>query len=115
MTTLGPEGSQEFVLASILAVRTIRPSIQIKVRYGFVDASGSGFGSSIAFPDGIFYRVGVWGRDAKDSSFNYPELHNLVETLEAEDKAGNVCNSEVLIMTNNSTAEACFTKETQVA
>jgi hypothetical protein len=82
------------------------------VRYGFGDASGSGFGSSIAFPDGIAYRIGVWGKDCEDSSSNYRELRNLVETLETEVEAGNLHNSEVFMMTDNSTAESCFYRGT---
>jgi hypothetical protein len=94
------------------AVRTIRPSKRIDVRYGFGDASGSGFGGSIALPSGISYRVGVWGKDAEDSSSNYRELRNLVETLEAEAEAGNLNNCEMFMMTDNSTAEACFYRGT---
>lgn len=33
------------------------------VRYGFGDASGSGFGSTIETPEGLKYRIGVWGGD----------------------------------------------------
>ena len=80
------------------AVRTIRPSRRIDVRYGFGDASGSGFGGSIFFPGGISYRVGVWGKDAEDSSSNYRELRNLVETLETEVAAGNQLHSGSLFL-----------------
>jgi hypothetical protein len=78
------------------------------VRYGFGDASGSGFGGSIALPGGISYRIGVWGKDAEDSSSTYRELQNLVETLKAEVEAGNLRNCKMFMMTDNSTAEACF-------
>jgi hypothetical protein len=94
--------------ADVPAVRTIRPSSRIDVRYGFGDASGSGFGGSIALPGGISYRIGVWGSDSEGSSSNYRELRNLVETLEAEVEAGNLKNCEMFMMTDNSTAEACF-------
>jgi hypothetical protein len=90
------------------AVRTLRPSKRIDVRYGFVDASGSGFGGSIEFPGGISYQIGVWGKDCEDSLSNYRELRNLVETLETEVEAGNLHNSGVFMMTDNSTAESCF-------
>jgi hypothetical protein len=57
------------------AVQTIRPSGWIDVWYGFGDASGSGFGGSIALlPGRISYRVGVWGSDTEDSSSNNREL-----------------------------------------
>jgi hypothetical protein len=42
--------------------------------YGFVGASGAGFGNSIALPDGtILYRQGLWGCDADSTSSNFRE------------------------------------------
>ena len=40
------------------------------VRYGFGDASGTGFGSTIQTAQGLKYRVGVWGSDEEDESSN---------------------------------------------
>jgi hypothetical protein len=76
--------------------------------YGFVDASGLGFEGSLMLSRGISYRVGVWGRDADNSSSNYRELRNLVESFESELEAGNLEICEVFMMTDNSTAESCF-------
>ena len=51
--------------------------------YGFVDASGTGFGSSLLVPGNhVLFRQGIWGRDTDHSSSNYRELCNLVNTLE---------------------------------
>jgi hypothetical protein len=87
------------------AIRSIRPCARIDVRYGFVDASGSGFGGSVTLDGKIAYQIGVWGRDMEDLSSNYRELRNLVETLEVECKAGNLKDCEIFMMTDNSTAE----------
>ena len=86
--------------------------MRIDVRYGFVDASGAGFGGSIGLVGKIAYRFGVWGRDMDDSSSNYRELRNLVETLEVECEAGNLRDCEMFMMTDNSTAGACFYRGT---
>ena len=55
------------------------------VRYGFVDASGSGFGSTwkAAGLDEIYFWFGVWDEEENlDKSSNFQELSNLVERLE---------------------------------
>lgn len=54
------------------------------VRYGFGDASGSGFGSTIQTKHGLRYRIGVWGSDDDDESSNFKELENVVTTVELE-------------------------------
>ena len=80
------------------------------VVYGFVDASGQGFGSSLTSPTGVAYTIGVWGRDDESQSSNYRELHNLVSTLERLVKEGNMQDSEIFMFTDNSTAEAAYYK-----
>ena len=42
-------------------LRLVRPRSVCSVRYGFGDASGSGFGSTFSSPGVILYRHGVWG------------------------------------------------------
>jgi hypothetical protein len=106
------EALKALLEADAPAVRSIRPSMRIDVRYGFGDASAAGFGGSILLPGGISYRLSVWGKDTEDSCSNYRELHNLVETLETEVEAGNLKNCEMFMMTDNSTAEACFYRGT---
>jgi len=80
------------------------------VVYGFVDASGHGFGSSLTSTTGVSYTIGVWGRDDESQSSNYRELHNLVATLERYAVDGTISNSEVFMFTDNTTAEAAFYK-----
>jgi hypothetical protein len=59
--------------------RVIRSSSLIVAIYGFGNASGSGFGSSIMTPSGVSYRYGLWGSDLDDASSNFCELFNLTE------------------------------------
>ena len=42
------------------------------------------FGSTVARPNGLYGRFGIWGKDAEDQSSNYRELRNLIETVEEE-------------------------------
>ena len=84
-------------------------SISVAV-YGFVDASGMGFGSSVETAGGLLYRYGLWGRDADDTSSNYKELRNLVEAVEEGVDTGVLCSTELFIFTDNSTAEGAYYK-----
>jgi len=77
--------------------------------YGFVDASGAGFGSSFHLPNNtIWFRQGIWGRDADNTSSNYRELRNLVEALEEGIAQGALINSEVFVFMDNSIAEGAY-------
>jgi hypothetical protein len=58
------------------------------VRYGFGDASGTGFGSTIQTKNGLKYRIGVWVSDDEGESSNYKELENVVSTIAEEIKLG---------------------------
>jgi len=58
-------------------VRVVRTNAANFAFYGFGDASGSGFGSTITTPKGIHYRYGIWGDDLAGLSSNYRELFNL--------------------------------------
>lgn len=46
--------------------------------YGFLDASGSGFGSTIERDGEVVYRMGVWGKDEDGESSNWKEFGNVV-------------------------------------
>ena len=65
-------------------VRHVRSSNVYLALYGFADASGSGFGSTIQTKEGLRVRHGIWGRDSTGSSSNFKELKNLVDTIEQE-------------------------------
>ncbi len=92
-------------------VRLLRSSTLLVATYGFADASGAGFGSSIALPDGSTrFRHGFWGRDAESRSSNYRELRNLVETVEEFVQSGEHIGTELFLFTDNATAEGAYYK-----
>ena len=88
----------------------MRISRLLMVVYGFGDASGGGFGSSLKLRRGIAYRIGVYGTDVDGESSNYRELSNVVEALEEEAAAGSLKESTVFFFTDNATAEAAIYK-----
>jgi hypothetical protein len=90
-------------------VHYLRPTTTKMCLYGFVDASGAGFGSSFHLPNNtIWFRQGIWGRDADNTSSNYRELRNLVEALEEGIAQGALINSEVFVFMDNSIAEGAY-------
>ena len=111
------------------AERVIRAKTTVHVVYGFGDASGTGFGSSLTRlkamgsweklgpptdpgTNGLRYRIGVWGRDAEDASSNYRELRNVVEALEDAEANGVLADAQVFFCTDNSVAEMAIYKGT---
>lgn len=94
-------------------LRQVRPSGSCVVAYGFGDASGQGFGQTIDYEDGLLYSHGQWRHDlSSDRSSNFKELYNLVLMLEEAAAAGRFANTELFLLTDNSTAEAAFYKGT---
>jgi hypothetical protein len=57
--------------------RVVRSKSLMVAIYGFGDASGAGFGSTILGPDGIHYRHGIWGSDLSGK----PELCRVATCL----------------------------------
>jgi len=91
--------------------RMIRCASRLVAIYGFVDASSAGFGSSFELPQGmLFFRHGLWGRDADSASSNFRELCNLVDSIDEGVQNGELSNSELFIFTDNTTAEGCYYK-----
>lgn len=94
-------------------VRLVRSKNIAIALYGFGDASGSGFGSTLETKNkGLKIRYGVWGRDSNKLSSNYRELCNLVDTIEQEAESGFLSGTEMFLFTDNSVAEGCFYKGT---
>ena len=90
--------------------RLVRMSDQVKVIYGFGDASKHGFGASIELSTKqLYWRFGQWRLDEEVSS-NYRELRNLVEALEGAFEKGFLKDREVFMFTDNTTAESAFCK-----
>jgi hypothetical protein len=80
------------------------------ILYGFADASGSGFGSTVLGENGIRYRIGTWDSDTQDSSSNFREFMNVVEALLDEAREGHLRNALIFLCTDNSTVEAALAK-----
>ena len=89
-------------------LRLIRGSIIYQVVYVFGDASGEGFGSTYIEPTtgAVHFRFGIWGVEGKDTSSNFRELRNLVESLEEMGRVGSLAGREVLIFTDNMVSES---------
>jgi hypothetical protein len=77
--------------------------------YGFADASGSGFGSTIMLNGGIHYRIGTWGPD-EDETSNFREFENVVDALREEGEAGHLQDALIFMCTDNSTVESALVK-----
>ena len=120
----------ELVKGSTPPLRVVRGGKSVSLIYGFGDASGTGFGSAIQLSDGsVFFRSGLWKRpkDRKkadgvleDSPFylitdemssNYRELRNLVDSVEATAEGGHLDGCQLMLFTDNTTAELAFHKE----
>ena len=91
-------------------LRLVRGSAIYEALYIFGDASGLGFGSSWELGDQLGYRYGVWGLKGEDTSSNFRELLNLVETLERNGLNGDLTGREIFLFTDNSTAESVVHK-----
>lgn len=99
----------QLFLADAAPTRMVRFTKRAVAIYGFVDASNSGFGSSFELPDGsLLFRHGMWGRDADSQSSNFRELRNLVDSVEEGVACGELEDSELLIFTDNTTAEGGY-------
>mmetsp|Transcript_21443 Transcript_21443/g.30696 ORF Transcript_21443/g.30696 Transcript_21443/m.30696 type:complete len:502 (+) Transcript_21443:2685-4190(+) len=90
--------------------RFVRSKLIATACYGFGDASGSGFGSTVQGLDGVRYRHGLWGRDNNAKSSNYRELCNLVEVIEEGVLDGSLEGAELFLFTDNTVAESAFYK-----
>jgi hypothetical protein len=98
--------------------------------YGFADALGEGFGSTLMTPSGLQYRYGLWGHNLSHQSSNYRELRNMVDLVDLkmsdefpvlEDLVLSVTNlvtsstlpvTELYLFTDNSVAEGAFFRGT---
>jgi hypothetical protein len=92
-------------------LRKIRCSKTASAHYGFGDASGRGFGSTLKIGNRIHYEYGQWSEtDSFDTSSNWKELGNLVMALERKASEGYLDDCEVFLFTDNTTAEAAYWK-----
>jgi hypothetical protein len=102
-----------FALKELLSSKK-PPLVTIRVNsvyvYGFGDASGKGFGSTMLSSRGIKYRIGLLGADDEEESSNWKEFENQEEALVQEAEDGNLANSMVFFYTDNSIVESCLYK-----
>jgi hypothetical protein len=85
-----------------------RPSSSAVVLYGFGNASGSSFGTSLLINDTLHYRHGQWSTEHAENSLNYCELRNLVYAIEEATAKGLLQGGELFMFTDNSATESTF-------
>ena len=78
--------------------------------YGFVDASGSGFGSTMCIKGKIKYRIGTWSSNEDKNSSNWREFENLVCEVKQAGERGWLEATTVVLATDNQVVEACLHK-----
>ena len=89
---------------------TVRSTTCQVVVYGFVDASGSGFGSTLLVKGNIEYRIGTWSSKEDINSSNWREFENLVCEVEQAGTRGWLNNGTVVIATDNQVMESVLYK-----
>ena len=96
--------------------RRVRSKNIFEVFYGFGDASADGACLNhqrvkrFKLENRVHYRYGHWCTEVSESSSNFRELFNLIEGLEAQARESGLRDVEVIIFTDNSTAEEVFYK-----
>ena len=93
-------------------LRRARPASVAVGIYGFGDASGQGFGSSLVKGNDLIYCFGQWANQVTGESSNYRELYNLIQAIDEHSQDGTLENCELFLFTDNTTAEAAFYKGT---
>jgi hypothetical protein len=88
----------------------VRSKNIVTLMYGFCDASGRGFGSTIQGRGGVRYRIGTWESDAEDQSSNWREFENAVESCESEAAADRLRGAMLFLLTDNDTVEKALYK-----
>ena len=90
----------------------VRPNRSVALFYGFGDASGEGFGSSVSDSKHNKSRIrrGFWCTAISERSSNYREFRNLSEMVRDMHEAKGLEGCEVWIFTDNKVAELVFAK-----
>jgi hypothetical protein len=78
------------------------------VKYGFGDASGGGFGSSIQTDQDVDVMIGTWNEVGSNNSSNFRELANFVTRMEKEACSKKLRGSELFLFTDNDTAQSAY-------
>lgn len=90
----------------------IRGSLIFQVLYIFGDASSAGFRASWnnGQDSNVNSRFSVWAEEGIDTSLNYRECTNLVETLEDMGARGELEGREIFLYTDNMVSESITSK-----
>ena len=78
--------------------------------YGFVDASGGGYGIMVEVRGKVEYRIGTWDSREANNSSNWREFANLVEEVERAGKKGWLDGTVVVLATDNEVVEITIHK-----
>ena len=93
-------------------LRRIRSKLRRDFYYGFGDASGRSFGTSIQLDEIIEFEYGQWCTEDSEQSSNWRELSNLCTWLYQLVREHKLTDCEVFVFTDNMTAERAFWKGT---
>ena len=93
-------------------LRRVRSRTVSHVLYGFGDASGSAFGSTLTDGKSIYFEYGQWCTTESEESSNWRELNNLVQTIAGWTERQDIMGSQVFVFTDNIVAECAFWKGT---
>jgi len=93
-------------------LRPVRSKKICQVFYGFGDASGSAYGSTLSENDKVYFEYGQWCSSQSEESSNWRELCNLSDSLESWTTTHELKGAQMFIFTDNSTAESAFWKGT---
>jgi hypothetical protein len=109
------EAMAQFLSLDTPVMIVLRPVRGVyNLAYGFVDASGEGFGGTLRGQPGPFQdqlrsaRLGFWCSEISERSSNYREFRNLVEHIRQEAKLGRLAGLEVWIYTDNQVTESVW-------
>ena len=94
-------------LPPVITTRSFKLNVLI---YGFVNASGSGFGSILQINDESNYIIGTSGSQENKNSSNWREFENLVSSMEDSGNEKLLSGATILLATDNSTVEASIYK-----
>ena len=74
----------------------------------FMDASGSGFGSTMLVKGNIEYRIDIWSSTGETNYSNWRESENLVCEVEQAGLKGWLNNSTIILATDNQVVESAL-------
>ena len=77
-----PKGARKIFESDLPPIITVRSTSCLVIVYGFLDASVSGFGSTLLVRRDIEYRISTWSSLEDTNSLNWREFENLMCDVE---------------------------------